>query len=349
MNSYSTPLSQWGLSSGRSLKFSSDVSDLAIGRVIINHGNHADVVVLDTPSSENLENFDISRVELGAHLPDTPVAGDWVCVQGGRIVEIAERYSSLSRPDVDGTFTQVLAANIDTALLVISLEKEPSLKALEKLLIMGWDSGAQPIIIATKIDVAKHYIHQIERLQEVSMGVEIIPCSSQTGEGIELVKERVSGGTAVMLGASGAGKTSLLNALSETHEATFDVRRDGQGRHTTSTRKLYRLPGGGILLDVPGIRTLSLNGDSTAINETFSDIAELSLHCRFGDCQHDGDFGCAVEAAVDHGELSPRRLKSWRSIQRELEYQTRRTSKSTMAEQKRQWKKSTKATRKFSK
>ena len=150
-------------------------------------------------------------------------------------------------------------------------------------------------------------------------GVEVMTTSSQSGHGIEELRTILHQGvTAVMLGASGAGKTSLLNALEGTSELTAEVSRGGEGRHATTTRKLYRLSSGGVLLDIPGIRLLDLTIGQQGLDDAFADITELATHCRFSDCAHSGDEGCAVEAAVASGELSARRLESWRTIRDEM-------------------------------
>lgn len=337
-----------GLSEGHHLVFETEsrADTQLLARVIILHGNHAEVaLVVD-------EKIVLENANLSHHLPHTPVAGDWVLVtqenKTTTIVNVAHRYTELARPSADGLSRQALASNIDTVLLVVSVEKPPSLKAIEKLMIMGWDSGATPVLVLSKIDACENLAKEMSRIENVSVGVETICCSVKTGEGLSEISQLVSQGTTTMLGASGVGKTSLLNALEGTDATTFEVRRDGQGRHTTTTRKLYMLSGGGVMLDVPGIRSLTVDVSNSAVEETFADISALANHCRFSDCQHDGDFGCAVEAAIDAGELPARRLESWQGVQRELAYQRRRNNPREMAEQRKQWKQQTKNFRKKS-
>ncbi|WP_346845837.1 ribosome small subunit-dependent GTPase A [uncultured Rothia sp.] len=311
----------------------------AIGRVVVHHGNHAEVALISP------ENLAFETVRLSPHLADTPVSGDWIIARKGVLEKIAPRYTELSRPAASGVGSQAMAVNIDTVLLVISIEKPPSLKAIEKLLIMGWDSGATPVLVLSKTDLCTNVQEELERVEALSMGVKTICCSTEAGEGLAEISSLVSSGTTTMLGASGAGKTSLLNALEGTQAATSSVRRDGQGRHTTTTRKLYLLRGGGVILDVPGIRSLTVGASTNAVDETFSDIVELAQECRYADCKHRGDLGCAVQAAVDDGALPARRLESWHTVQRELAYQRRKNSPRAMAEQKKAWKQLTKSSR----
>lgn len=334
-------LTSLGLSFTRHSPFPQDLPPNALpGRVIINHGNHAEIAVAMPEGSEQ------QTVMLSSAFDVTPVAGDWVLISQGALTEVMPRYTQLVRPAVDGHGVQVLAANIDTVLLVVLLEVSPSLKAVEKLLIMGWDSGANRVLVLTKTDLCNNLAAELERIEAVSMGIPIFCISTKTGEGLDEVARLVSNGTTTMLGASGAGKTTLLNALEGTDEPTQQVRRDGQGRHTTTSRKLFMLNGGGVILDVPGIRSLTVGADDDAVRETFAEITALAEQCRFTDCSHNGDFGCAVEAAVNDGTLPERRLESWRQVQRELDYQRRKQDPALWAEQKKMWKQQTKQHRK---
>ena len=184
---------------------------------------------------------------------------------------------------------------------------------------MAFDSGATPIVVLTKADGTDIVESIVAEAQETVPGVDVMTTSSASGQGIERLRSILHEGvTAVMLGASGAGKTSLLNALEGSEELTAQVSRSGEGRHATTTRRLYRLSSGGVLLDIPGIRLLDLTIGQQGLDDAFADITELAMNCRFTDCAHSGDEGCAVEAAVASGELSARRLESWRSIRDEM-------------------------------
>jgi ribosome biogenesis GTPase len=315
----STPLSETvlavlrtlGLDSSSGVDFSPDSDP---GRVSIVHGTTADVIWCNESGHENT-----STSQFATALNLSPVAGDWVSSRDGYIVAVSARTTELRRPGATPGDVQVLAANIDVVLVVLPIDRELNVLMLERLAVMAFDSGAVPIIVLTKSDgshVVDSIVHEAE---ETVPGVEVMTTSSQSGHGIEELRSILHQGvTAVMLGASGAGKTSLLNALEGSNELTAEVSRSGEGRHATTTRRLYRLSSGGVLLDIPGIRLLDLTIGQQGLDDAFADITELATHCRFTDCSHSGDEGCAVEAAVASGELSARRLDSWRSIRDEM-------------------------------
>lgn len=315
-------------------------TEAQIARVVIVHGGHAEVM-----SASGTENV-TETVLFSSTLDTTPVAGDWVAVLQGTIVEVAPRRTSMARPDPGGNRTQVLAANIDLILVVVAADPIPSLNAIERMQVMAWDSGATPVLVLTKADQCSDLDEVLEHVAPVISGLETIVTSITDGRGLSLLHDRVENLTTTMLGASGAGKTSLLNALHGTDAATAPVRRDGQGRHTTTTRRLFPMPRGGVMLDIPGIRSLALQAGQEGISDTFADISELSYHCRFSDCLHERTAGCAVAAAVADGRLSARRLDSWLAVQRELSFQERRRDPAAMAEQRKRWKQATKMSRK---
>jgi ribosome biogenesis GTPase len=262
-----------------------------------------------------------------------------VGLKDSQIVRVLARRNALRRPDPNGRDIQVLAANLDLVLLVVPIDRGLNVRMLERFAIMAWESGARPFVVFTKSDEATDIDALLEETRLAVPGVEVLTTSSHSGEGIEHLRSLLHEGiTAVMLGASGAGKTSLLNALEGSDEVTRTVNRSGEGRHATTTRKLYRLTSGGVLLDIPGIRLLDLMVGQEGVDETFSDIGELALGCRFRDCRHHGDLGCAVEAAVAAGELPARRLENWRLIQAELAHQEHRRSPEEMAKQRRRGK-----------
>jgi ribosome biogenesis GTPase len=300
---------------------------LNLGRVSIVHGATGEVIWCDNSGQEF-----ISTCHLSPSLDIRPVAGDWVGLRDGQIVVVHPRRSALRRPDPNGRDIQVLAANLDLVLLVVPIDRGLNVRMLERFAIMAWESGARPFVVLTKSDEASDVDASLEETKSAVPGVEVLTTSSQSGEGLEHLRDLLHEGvTAVMLGASGAGKTSLLNALEGSEEVTRTVNRSGEGRHATTTRKLYRLSSGGVLLDIPGIRLLDLMVGQEGVDETFSDIGEIALGCRFRDCSHNGDLGCAVEAAVLSGELPARRLENWRLIQAELTHQEHRRSPEEMA------------------
>jgi ribosome biogenesis GTPase len=265
-----------------------------------------------------------------------PVAGDWVSLRDEYIVAVLERRNALRRPDPNLRDVQILAANLDLVLLVVPIDRGLNVRMLERFAVMAFDSGAVPIVVLTKADETDD-ARALEIQTELAVpGVDIVITSSRSGEGIERLRELLHEGvTAVMLGASGAGKTSLLNALEGRDETTLSVSSSGEGRHATTTRKLYQLSSGGVLLDIPGIRLVDLNSGQDGVEETFSDIAEIAVRCRFRDCSHNGDEGCAVEAAVDSGELPASRLENWRLIQSGIAQQAQRRDFATQAAKRR--------------
>ncbi len=297
---------------------------LRLGRVSIVHGSRANVIWFDDVGGD---------VETSSHvapgLRSRLVAGDWVGLRDGQIVSVLERHSELRRPDPRRPDVQVLASNVDLVLLVLAIDRGLNDRLLERFAVMAWDSGARPFVILTKADHAIDTAETEQRVRSLVPGVELLTTSSHSGQGIERLRALLRHGvTAVMLGASGAGKTSLLNALEGTSELTRAVRRSGDGRHATSTRRLYRLSHGGVLLDIPGIRLVDLAGQS-GIDETFTDIEMIADRCRFRNCSHRGDDGCAVESALAAGVLAATRLASWRRIQAELAVRPRAANQRT--------------------
>ncbi|MFJ8691473.1 ribosome small subunit-dependent GTPase A [Streptomyces roseolilacinus] len=238
---------------------------------------------------------------------------------------------------------QILAANVDHAIVAVSLAAELDLGRIERFLALAWESGAQPLVVLTKVDLVpdaagvSHLVHDVET---TAPGVPVLPLSSTTGEGVEALREAIAGGTSVLLGVSGTGKSTLANTLlgadTMAVQAVRDV--DGKGRHTTTTRNLFALPGGGVLIDTPGLRGVGLWDAGTGVGQVFSEIEELASSCRFHDCAHGAEPGCAVLAAVEAGTLPERRLDSYRKLLRENQYIVAKTDARARAELRRDWK-----------
>ncbi len=284
--------------------------DAANGRVVIVHGANAHVTWQSRVGAE-----ESGLCSFAKSLDVTPVAGDWVRVDDGRITKVLTRRTVLRRPDPYSSTPQIMAANVDLVMIVLAVNVEFNQRVLERLAMMASDSGARPVVIITKVDDGDRVEEFCALAASRVPGATIVVTSSLSGEGIDELRSLLPlGVTAVMLGASGVGKTSLLNALEGTTEKTRRVGRSGEGRHATSTRKLYRLSSGGVLLDIPGIRLLEVVADQRGLEQIFEDIDELSLHCRFRNCHHDSDEGCAVRAAVESGRLAPARLTAWREM-----------------------------------
>ncbi len=225
----------------------------------------------------------------------------------------------------------------------MSLAGELDLGRIERFLALAWESGAQPLIVLTKADLVPDAVtlgHLVQDVETTAPGVTVLPVSALDGDGLDGLVALVSGGTSVLLGQSGAGKSTLANALLGDEvmvvQATRDA--DGKGRHTTTTRNLLALPGGGVLIDTPGLRGVGLWDAETGVGQVFAEIAELGEKCRFQDCAHESEPGCAVLAAIASGELGERRLESYRKLIRENQRIVAKTDARLRAEIRKDWK-----------
>ncbi|MFN2463020.1 MAG: ribosome small subunit-dependent GTPase A [Candidatus Dormibacteria bacterium] len=260
---------------------------------------------------------------------DHPAVGDWVIVEPetGVVLELLPRSSALQRK-VPGAASeaQVLAANIDIVLVVAAADNL-NLHRVERMLGAGWDSGATPVLVLTKSDLATDAGSLLEKLRGQLPGVNVVGVAALSGEGLDDIRALVPPGrTAVLLGPSGAGKSTLVNALFGAEAAAVGaVRSDGKGRHTTVRRQLHGLPGAGLLVDTPGIRELQLWDETgESVSRAFADIEALALGCRFSNCRHQAEPGCAVQAAVTGGTLSAARLESRQRMEAEVAATARR-------------------------
>ncbi len=242
--------------------------------------------------------------------------GDRIRFDGETLVELLPRTSLLTRLGHDGN-EQAIAANVDVVMLVAGLDRPVKPGRLLRATTQAWEAGSTPLIVLTKADLADPAATIADLATQV-VGVDVMTVSSVTGEGIDELLDRLAGRTAVMLGESGGGKSSLVNALTEGDELVGEVREgDAKGRHTTTWRQLVDLPGGGALIDTPGVRSLGLWADPETVEAAFADIAELAEHCRFRDCAHDAEPGCAVRAAVEDRTLPEKRFEQYHSLHRE--------------------------------
>ncbi|WP_240124731.1 ribosome small subunit-dependent GTPase A [Streptomyces sp. MUM 136J] len=274
--------------------------------------------------------------------------GDWVAVEPGgnpRYVRtcLPRRTAFVRSTSSKRSEGQILAANVDHAIIAVSLGAELDLGRIERFLALAWESGAQPVVVLTKADLVPDAVTRSYLVQDVETtapAVPVLAVSAARGEGLDVLTALVSGGTSVLLGQSGAGKSTLANAL--LGEDVMDVQAirdiDGKGRHTTTTRNLLALRGGGVLIDTPGLRGVGLWDAETGVGQVFSEIEELAARCRFHDCAHDSEPGCAVRAAIEDGDLPVRRLESYRKLKRENQRIVAKTDARLRAELRKDWK-----------
>ncbi len=257
-----------------------------------------------------------------------PAVGDWVALRGELAVAVLPRRSAFTRVAAGRTSAeQVVAANLDLVLVVDALTTAPRLRRVERYLAVAWGSGATPVVVLTKADLCDDVPAALLAVREDAVGVDVLAVSSVTGEGLADLRALLGPGrTAAMVGPSGVGKSSLANALARTTvAATREVRdADGRGRHTTTARELHQLPGGGLLVDTPGMRELGVVDDA-GVDTAYADVTELAAACRFRDCAHRTEPGCAVAAAIDDGRLDPARYTAWRKLQAEAHRQALRS------------------------
>ncbi|MFD9573942.1 ribosome small subunit-dependent GTPase A [Streptomyces sp. NPDC059982] len=273
--------------------------------------------------------------------------GDWAAVDAGGNPRYARAYLPRRTAFVRSTSSQrsegqILAANVDHAIIAVSLAVELDLGRIERFLALAWESGALPLVVLTKADLVADpavLAHLVQDVETTAPGVQVLTVSSHTGEGTDVLAAVVGGGTSVLLGISGAGKSTLANALLGADvmdvQETRDV--DGKGRHTTTTRNLLALPGGGVLIDTPGLRGVGLFDAEAGVGQVFSEIEEYAARCRFHDCAHEAEPGCAVLAAVEAGTLPDRRLESYRKLLRENQRIVAKTDARLRAEIRRDW------------
>lgn len=264
---------------------------------------------------------------------DLPAVGDWVAFSPfnedeGVIHAVLPRRTLFARKAAGSSHVeQIIAANLDVVFLAMALNQDYNLRRLERYLVLAWESGADPVVLLTKADLCEDLDARVGEVTAIAGIAPVLVTSSLSGDGLERVRALItSGRTAGILGSSGAGKSTLINALlGGEFLATGSIREDdGRGRHTTTRRELILLPGGGLILDTPGMRELGLWEGASGMEAAFDDVEALTHACRFSDCAHEAEPGCAVRRAVSEGTLSAERLESFQKLQRELAHQARK-------------------------
>lgn len=321
-------LQRYGWSDALQRQFSSYATlGLEPARVLVQQRGRYDIVTAGGERSATLAGKFAHDAADGGY----PVTGDWVGVsapkgEGDAIIRaVLPRTTTFTRREAGpgAARGQVVAANVDVALLVASLNADLSLRRIERYLASTWESGAQPVVVLTKADMCDVVAERVAEVEAIAFGVPVRAISSLTGQGLEAVRPHLQPGqTAVLLGSSGVGKSTLVNALAGREVMSVrGIRDDDTGKHTTTHRELILLPDGALILDTPGMRELGLWDASAGVSTAFADLEALFAQCRFDDCGHRSEPGCAVRAALDDGTLEPSRWESWRKLQKELRFQ----------------------------
>jgi ribosome biogenesis GTPase len=297
------------------------------------------------------------RLRHEIHGSERPAAGDWVAVaddaERAVIHHVLRRRTAMVRRAADTEATaQVIAANVDVICLVTSANRDLNPRRIERYLTAVWESGAEPVVVLNKVDLVADVAPLIDSIAAVALAVPVVQVSALTGAGVDELRTHVGlGRTVGLVGSSGVGKSSLINRLvGRDVQHVSDIREDdARGRHTTTRRELVLLSGGGVLIDTPGMRELGLIEDEGGVDTAFADIAAIALGCRFNDCLHEAEPGCAVQAALYSGTLSAERLKSYRKLLREIAAAERKRDPVLAANERRRWKSIHKEMRAFSK
>ncbi len=316
------------------------------GQYIIAHdaGEHAAVL------SGRLRNAALTREDL-------PAVGDWVAIrpndEGGLTVVDAvlpRKSGFIRRAAGQVEEAQVVAANVDFVLLVSGLDGDYNVRRIERYVTLAWESCATPVVVLNKADLCPEIATCLAEAKAVAAGVDVIAVSAFSGTGLDTLRALMKPGrTLALLGSSGVGKSTLVNALvGEPLLKTAAVREDdSRGRHTTTHRELFVAPGGGMVIDTPGMRELQLLADENSLDRAFDDVAQLAATCKFRDCTHDSEPGCAVRAAVEDGSLAPDRWESFLKLRRELNYLARKQDRHLQAQERTKWKQISKDVRRM--
>ncbi|MBX7245999.1 MAG: ribosome small subunit-dependent GTPase A [Candidatus Sumerlaeaceae bacterium] len=300
-------------------------ANLKPARVSIAHGGYYTLLGEDGELQATLA----GKVRHKSSSEDWPVAGDWVAVavrveeRTAAIQAVLPRRTKFSRKMAGKAVTeQVLAANVDLVFVAASLNQDFSPRRIERYIALALENGVAPVVLLTKSDLVEDTTEFTAEIEAISRGVPVHTVSALDGIGLEDLQRYLEPGkTAVILGSSGVGKSTLVNLLTGTDsQSVQEIREDGKGRHTTTRRELILLPGGGMMIDTPGIRELGMWEGAEGVRETFEDIQDLAARCKFGNCRHESEPGCAVLAAVEGGSLSVERFDSYCKLSEEVEF-----------------------------
>ncbi|MGB3759047.1 MAG: ribosome small subunit-dependent GTPase A [Rivularia sp. (in: cyanobacteria)] len=328
---------------------------LTVARVAMEHRN---TYILHSEFGE-LSGEVTGKFRHQATQAEFPAVGDWVVIsvieseKNAIIHSILPRKSKFSRQSAGGiTKEQIVAANVDTVFLVSGLDGDFNPRRIERYLILAWESGANPVILLNKADLCKNLEDCLNQVENIALGVPIITISAANFQGLEALQLYLQPGkTVALLGSSGVGKSTITNQLKgEAIQAVKAVRQgDNRGRHTTTHRELILLPNGSLIIDTPGMREIQIWASESSLNSTFEDIETLAEECRFRDCQHGEEPGCAVQQALQEGKLNNSRFLSYQKLNKELDYLSQKQDQKVYLDTKKRWKTITKSMRKHHK
>jgi len=314
----------------------------APARVVAHHRGLWRLITLTGECAGRLSGRFAAEALAGEH----PAVGDWLAISretdGDALIHaLMPRRSAFARRAAGGVGVQIVAANVDIAFLVAGLNNDLNPRRLERYLVAARDSGATPVVVLTKLDLSADIAGERQAVVDIAAGAPVVTLSALTGEGLQALDRWLQPGvTAALLGSSGAGKSTLLNALAGRDlMSTGAVREaDDRGRHTTTHRELFRLPGGVLLIDTPGMRELGLVADDAALDESFVDVVGLMSACKYSDCKHTTEPGCAILAALADKSLSMERWQSYLKLERELAFVARKDDSAAEAAHRARWK-----------
>ncbi|MDP3386275.1 MAG: ribosome small subunit-dependent GTPase A [Eubacteriales bacterium] len=333
-----TDLKQWGLDDFV-LKQISQREISFLGR-IVTEGNKIYKII----TKEGLITGEVAgkAVYEASGTDDFPAVGDWVLLdrldsQSGNaiILKVLQRKSKLSRKVAGKRFDeQIIATNIDTIFITMSVNNDFNIRRLERYLTIVWDSMAMPVVLLTKIDLRQNTDDRILEIEEAAPGVDVITTSAITGEGVQQLSRYLGPSkTVAFVGSSGVGKSSIINYMKgESIMAVKELRNDDKGRHTTTHRQLVPMASGGVIIDTPGMREIQIMDVESSLDKAFTDIDALAKNCRFNNCQHDSEPGCAINEALETGTLDRRRWENYIKMKKEIDYFIRKTDKKAESE-----------------